>query len=121
MMSSTVVMIHSESLTPSNKSSTTRYEKPPFELSGESKRLQNNSGHCCCSWLSPEVEAKSLLLKTSCTSDTGIKRIELDLTQKPFAQGLSFIIPEGALQDARRGKKSYAALMLKNNNNRAAR
>lgn len=47
--------------------------------SRESKRLPEQHALGCC-WLPPEVEGESLLLKTPCTSDTGPKGSELDLT-----------------------------------------
>lgn len=42
----------------------------------------------------PEMEARSLLLKTPCLPDTGPREPELDLTLKPPFWGLAFRVPE---------------------------
>lgn len=52
----------------------------------------------------PEVEDKSLLLKTVCTLDIEYSRFKLDLTQKPP----TFIVAEGSMQSARKGGNQYS-------------
>lgn len=52
----------------------------------------------------PEVEDKSLLLKTDCTLDIEYSRFKLDLTQKPPTS----IVAEDSMQPARKGGNQYS-------------
>lgn len=51
-----------------------------------------------------EIESKSLVLKTSCTSETGHRKPELDQTWKLPLWGLTFLVPEGTMQDFKEEK-----------------
>lgn len=47
--------------------------------SRESKSPPNSKGYCWCPWLFLELNGKTLLLKTPCTSDIGLWTIDLKL------------------------------------------
>lgn len=57
-----------------NKNPSIRHEKPSFELLARGAyRLSKHTAYYCCLWLISEVEGESLLLKTLCTSHTGLR------------------------------------------------
>lgn len=57
-----------------NKSPNTRHEKPPLSCWLElPKRCSRHSSHYCCPWLSPQRLKVTALLKTTCTSETGLR------------------------------------------------
>lgn len=65
---------------------------------------QDIIGSCCCMWSLPEVKAKTLLLKTVWTSDTGHGGPEMDLAQKPSPWGLTSM--EGTMKSCKGGKQT---------------
>lgn len=91
----------------SNKESNTRYEKPAFELlvrvprDSENIKMISTAPGCLL-----EMEAWSLLLKTPCIPDTGLRGPELYLTLKPPSWGLAFRVPEGTCKIPKEGLNS---------------
>lgn len=55
---------------------------PRIISQGGSEDLQNNVGYCHCSWLPPELDGKTPLLKAPYTLVTGHGEIKLALARK---------------------------------------
>ena len=68
-----------------NKNSRARHGKPPFELLVRGAQKIPLAGKAIAIVLGclPELEGKTLLLKTPCTLDTGRGGISVELTRNP--------------------------------------
>lgn len=89
------------------KISTPGNEQPSFELLVRvSQGSQIVSCFCCPSFpTAPEVESKSLLMKTPCTLDTEPRGPETYLTWNPPLWKLSFMVLEVTMQASKEWKR----------------
>lgn len=55
-----------------------------------------------------EIEGKILFIKITYTSDTGLERIEIEVTGKPPHQGLALIVSEVSMKAAKGEKQSVS-------------
>lgn len=58
----------------------------------------------------PDLECKSLFLKTPFISYTGSRKSQNHLTWKPFPQWLAFSVLEVSMKTSKRGKQQYSYL-----------
>lgn len=98
----------------SNKITNTSHEKLPFDsLVRVQKTLQTIQAFVLVFGCFQEINSKFFLLKISCSMNTGLGGYKLDLTRRPPSWGLSFIVPEGAMQTTKEEMRPIILLSCK--------
>lgn len=95
---------------PPNKKPMTRHEKPPFQLlvRGAQETPKTTWVFCWCSWLPSRGQRWVPVAKDITQSNSGLRRFELDSTEKPPFWSPAFVVScvsvsEGAVQVVREG------------------